>query len=74
MSINWVRHRTGPTTTVVYNLDQASYFRHVAAGRESVVEFEIQDDKYTIMQSEDPDAYHAVLHYIQQTTGHDLDK
>jgi hypothetical protein len=73
MTINWIKHKTGDSTTMIYNLDQASYFRHVSAGTESVIEFEIQDEKYTIMRSIDADAYHAVLNYISQTTGHHLD-
>jgi hypothetical protein len=71
-SINWVRHRTGDKTTMIYNLDQASYFRHVEAGDESAVEFEIQDEKYTVMYSMDREAYQAVLAYIREVTGHEL--
>ncbi len=70
--INWIRYHTGDTTTELYNLDSASYFRHVSKGLESAIEFEIQGEKYRIMQSMDPKAYQAVLDYIIATSGHDV--
>jgi hypothetical protein len=72
MSINWILYRTGETTTEIYNLDQAHYFRHVSAGHESAIEFEIQGEKFRIMFSMDREAYAAALNYIKSTTGHDL--
>lgn len=70
--INWIRYHTGDTTTELYNLDAASYFRHVAKGLESAFEFEIQGEKYRVMQSMDNAAYQAVLTYVLATSGHDL--
>jgi mRNA-degrading endonuclease HigB of HigAB toxin-antitoxin module len=72
MSINWVRYKTGETTTEIYNLDQAHYFRHVSAGDESVVEFEIQGEKFRVMYSVDAIAYREAMDYIKGVTGHDL--
>ena len=72
MSINWVRYKTGENTTEIYNLDQAHYFRHVSAGDESAIEFEIQDEKFRLMFSIDANAYRAALEYIKSTTGHEL--
>lgn len=72
MSINWIRYKTGENTTEIYNLDQAHYFRHISAGDESAIEFEIQDEKFRLMYSMDADAYHAALDYIKSTTGHEL--
>jgi hypothetical protein len=70
--INWIRYHTGDYTTDVYNLDAASYFRHVEKGHESAFEFEIQGEKFRIMQSMHPEAYQAVLNYINAISGHDL--
>lgn len=72
MSQNWVRYRTSENTTELYNLDQASLFRHVYRGDESVLEFQIGDTTYTIMYSIDPDAYHAAIKYILTRTGIEL--
>ena len=72
MSINWVRYKTGENTTEIYNLDQAHYFRHVSAGDESVVEFEIQGEKFRLMYSIDAEAYRVAMDYIKHVTGHDL--
>lgn len=71
-NINWIRYHTGDNTTELYNLDAASYFRHVSKGHESAVEFEIQGEKFRIMQSMHPEAYQAVLDYVVATSGHDL--
>lgn len=72
MSINWIRYQTGENTTEIYNLDQAHYFRHVSAGDESVIEFEIQGEKFRVMYSMDASAYHAALDYIRSVTSHEL--
>jgi hypothetical protein len=73
MSINWVRYKTGENTIEIYNLDQAHYFRHVSAGDESVIEFEIQGEKFRVMYSVDASAYQTALDYIKGVTSHGLD-
>ncbi len=70
--INWIRYNTGDTTTELYNLDSASYFRHVSKDQESAFEFEVQGEKYRVMRSMDPAAYDAVMAYVLATSGHDL--
>lgn len=72
MTINWIRYTTGENTTEVYNLDQAHYFRHVSAGDESVIEFEIQGEKFRVMYSIDATAYQAALEYIRSVTEHNV--
>jgi|GEM_PF-2651040 hypothetical protein len=72
-SINWVKYHVGDHTVEIYNLDQAHYFRHSAKGVDSEITFEVQDDKFHIMKSVDPDAYTAILAYIRSVTGHELE-
>ncbi len=72
-SINWVRYRVGEHTVEIYNLDQAHYFRLTSKGSESEITFEVQDDKFHIMRSVDPEAYQAVLDYIRNVTGHNFE-
>ena len=38
----------------------------------SAFEFEIQGEKYRVMQSMDQAAYNAVMQYVLATSGHDL--
>jgi hypothetical protein len=71
-SINWVKYQVGEHTQEIYNLDQAHYFRLTSKGTESEISFEIQQDKFHIMKSIDPDAYAAALEYIRSVTGLDI--
>jgi hypothetical protein len=73
MAATWLKYQNSENATVIFNLDRATSFRHVASGDESFVEVYADDTMHSILRLTDPLAYTAVMNYVAITTGYKLD-
>lgn len=73
MAATWIKYQNNDSATVIFNLDRATHFRHIASGQESFVEVYADGTMHSIMRLTDPEAYRAVMSYVAITTGYKLD-
>jgi len=73
MAATWLKYQNSENATVIFNLDRATSFRHVAAGNESFVEVYADGTTHSILRLTDPLAYQAAMNYIAMTTTYKLD-
>lgn len=73
MAATWIKYKNNDNATVVFNLDQATHFRHVSAGEESFVEVYVNQIMHSVLRLTDKEAYNAVVGYVAMTTGHQLE-
>ena len=73
MPATWIKYQNNDNATVIFNLDQATHFRHIAGGEESFVEIFTASAKHSIMKLTDPIAYRTVMNYIAMTTTYKLE-
>ncbi|MBK8032723.1 MAG: hypothetical protein J0M07_05925 [Anaerolineae bacterium] len=68
----WIKYTPSDSTVEIFNIDNATRFRHVDTPHEAFVEVHADDAVHTITRMVDPEAYQIVLRYIQQTTGFEV--
>ncbi len=73
MPATWIKYKSSDSATVIFNLDRATHFRHIAGGTDSFLEVYAEGTMHSIMQVTDPEAYRTVMSYIAMTTGYKLD-
>ncbi len=73
MSATWLKFKNNDNATVIFNLDHATHFRHIADGGESFVEVYADGAMHSIMRLTDPEAYQVVMNYIAMTTSYKLE-
>ncbi len=69
----WIKYKSSDNATMIFDINHAAYFRHVAAGTESFFEVQAEGVNHTVMRLTDPDAYRAVANYIAMTTSYKLE-
>lgn len=73
MAGTWLKYKNNDNAGVIFNLDHATYFRHVADGDELFVEVYADGTMHSIMRLTDPEAYRVAMNYIAMTTGYTLE-
>ncbi len=73
MAATWIKYKNNENATMIFMLDHATHFRHVAAGDESFIEVYAEGAMHSILQLTDPQAYQAVISFIAMTTGYTLE-
>ena len=68
-----MKYKNNESATVIFNLDRATHFRHIADRQESFVEVFADGAIHSILQLTDPDAYRVAMNYIAMTTGYKLE-
>ncbi len=65
----WIQYKNADNITEIFNLDQATRFRHVEEGDSSYIEVHTVNAVHTIMWMTDKEAFHKVIEYIKNATG-----
>ncbi len=73
MAATWIKYKNNDNATMIFNLDQATHFRHVGTGEESFFEVYTNGATHSILRLTDKEAYTVVLNYIAMTTGYKLE-
>jgi hypothetical protein len=73
MAATWIKYKNSDSATVIFNLDHATSFRHIADGDGSFVEVYADGAMHSVMQLTDPEAYRVVMNYVAMTTGYKLE-
>lgn len=73
MAATWLKYKNNDNATVIFNLDQATHFRHVGSGEDAFIEVYVGTTLHSIMRLTDRAAYAVVLNYIAMTTGFQLE-
>ncbi|MCC6804341.1 MAG: hypothetical protein IT319_15775 [Anaerolineae bacterium] len=73
MAGTWLKYKNNDNAAVIFNLDRATHFRHIADGDESFVEVYAEGTMHSIMRLTDPEAYRVTMNYIAMTTGYTLE-
>jgi hypothetical protein len=73
MASTWIKYKNNENATMIFMLDHATHFRHVADGDESFVEVYAEGTMHSILQLTDREAYRTVINYIAMTTGYTLE-
>lgn len=68
----WMRYKNNDNATVIFDLDRATHFRHVAAHDESFIEVYVEGTMHSVMLLTDPEAYREVTRFVAMTTGYEL--
>lgn len=69
MQGTWIKYTPSDNTTEIFNLDNATRFRHVESPNEAFIEVHANGAVHMITRINDPEAYQIVLRYIEQKTG-----
>lgn len=69
----WIKYKNSDNATVIFDINRAASFRHVASGSESFFEVQAEGLTHTVMRLTDPEAYRAIANYIAMTTGYTLE-
>ncbi|NDJ63367.1 MAG: hypothetical protein GYB67_19760 [Chloroflexi bacterium] len=72
MPTQWIKFSNSDSSIEIFDISQATHFKHIADGDDSFVEVYTGEVVHTVMSSIDPDAYRAVLDYIAENTGYTL--
>jgi hypothetical protein len=73
MAATWIKYKSSDNATVIFNLDQATHFRHLANGEESFVEVYVNQTLHSVLRLTDKEAYTTILNYLAMTTGYTLE-
>ncbi len=73
MAATWLKYKNNDNATVIFNLDQATHFRHVGSGEESFIEVYVGDTLHSILRLTDKEAYAVAMNYVAMTTGYKLE-
>ena len=69
----WIKYKSSDNATVIFDINRAAHFRHIAAGQESFFEVLAEGTAHTVMRLTDPEAYRAIANYVAMTTGYTLE-
>ena len=72
MAATWIKYKNNENATVIFMLDHATHFRHIADREESFIEIYAEGTMHSILKLSDPEAYSAVMNFIAMTTGYQL--
>ncbi len=70
---SWVQYKNAENITEIFNLDNATRFRHVEEGDSTFIEIHAAGSVHTVMWITDKDAFHKVLEFVKQSTGFTLE-
>jgi hypothetical protein len=73
MAATWLKYKNSENATVIFNLDRASHFRHIADGDSSFLEVFADGTVHNILRLTDPEAYQVAMNYMAMTTGYKLE-
>lgn len=69
----WIKYKNADNITEIFNIDQATRFRHVEEGDSTFIEVHANGAVHTVMWMTDKEAFHNILEHIKQATGYTLE-
>ncbi len=73
MAATWIKYKNNDNATVIFNLDRATHYRHIADGDGSFIEVYADGTMHSIMKLTDPESYRTVMNYVAMTTNYKLE-
>ena len=70
---SWIKYKNAENITEIFDLDQATRFRHVEEGDSTFIEIHAAGTVHTILWMTDKEAFHNALEYVKKTTGFTLE-
>ncbi|MDX2161261.1 MAG: hypothetical protein SF162_08060 [bacterium] len=69
----WMKYKNADNITEIFDIDQATRFRHVEEGDSTFIEIHAAGAVHTIMWLTDKEAFHKILEHIRTATGFALE-
>lgn len=69
MAANWLKYKNNDNATIIFDLDRATHYRHIADGASSFLEVFADGTMHSILRLTDPVAYDAAMNHVKDTTG-----
>jgi hypothetical protein len=73
MAATWLKYKNNDNATIIFNLDHATHFRHIAEHEMSFLEVFADGTMHNILRLTDPEAYRTAMEYMAITTGYKIE-